>query len=726
MWVIAGREKLRWADINPEWSDSLEQHMLGNLSYHDAKYFLSSAGINDEAMTAAIYKLTSGTPVFLDLCVDNYYSIIERGKNPVIDDFKGSTTVIIERFLRYMDDSRKDMVYLLSCMKVWDDETFHTIAGEVMTGYSFTTYEKIKGASFITKGIDGNYTMHQTVQSVVYSDCPAFIRGKADDALRRYYAESLRKTAVTSPKFSVMLSRFAGFIVSRSFSGEDFSAIYSGLSEYLNKAMDSCQFDLLLSCMGNLTDYAEENMPGTEIAARLYNDYAKDLTASGRYGEALERAMTAEGICREIFGETDERTLEAVDTVSWCLFLMEDYKGSYETAKAAYEAGVSALGEDNPVVLMLLKELGTSCDHLGRYEEALRLKQKLFEKRKSLSEENHPDTLTAMQNLANNLSNLGRYQEALKLRREVLAKRIELLGENHPDTVGAMHNLAISYSSLGQYEEALKLRREVLAKYTELLGENHPNTVTAMGNLANTYDSLRQYEEALKLKREVLAKYTEILGENHPDTLTAMLNLANTLWRLERYQESLELGREVLAKHTELFGKNHPDTVRAMHNLAISYSSLGQHEEALRLRREVLAKRTELLGENHPDTVSAMNNLANTYNRLHDYVSALPLARKALEMEESIFGKGHIKTTSTLDTVSEALSGLGQHSEAIRMQEESVRIREQILGETHPQTIEYLENLAKRFRAAGDEKKASEFEERVKSLREKANQQNRT
>ncbi|MBQ9574490.1 MAG: hypothetical protein IJR27_04335, partial [Synergistaceae bacterium] len=321
MWVIAGREKLRWADINSDWNDSIEQHMLGNLSYSDAKYFLNSAGIYDGALTEAIYDLTSGTPVFLDLCVDNYYSIIERGKTPAIGDFKGNTTVIIERFLRYMDDSRKDLTYLLSCLKVWDDDTFHTVAGEVMPGYSFTTYERIKGASFVIRSNDGNYTMHQTVQSVVYSACPEFIREKANNSLNRYYSEALSKYSVTSPEFSVNLSRYAGLIVSRSYNEENFSRIYSGLEKHLNAAMDSCRFDLLLSCMEMMTDYAEKSIPDTAITARLYNDYAKYLAASGKYTEAITKARAAEKIYREIFGEINEHTLEAVDTESRCLYL---------------------------------------------------------------------------------------------------------------------------------------------------------------------------------------------------------------------------------------------------------------------------------------------------------------------------------------------------------------------------------------------------------------------
>ncbi|MBQ9419182.1 MAG: tetratricopeptide repeat protein [Synergistaceae bacterium] len=723
MWVIAGREKLRWAEINPDWSDSLEQHILGNLSLTDARSFLNTAGIYDEKLTEAIYNLTSGTPVFLDLCVDNYYSIIERGKTPEIEDFNGNTTVIIERFLRYMDDNRKDIIYLLSCIKIWDDEIFHSIAGEVISGFSFTTYEKIKGASFITKGSDGTFTMHQTVQSVIYSNCPSFIREKAQESLNRYYENALKNINVTSPKLGVVLPRYVSYVTSRVYSEEEFCGTYEQLRKRLDDVQTACQFDLLLSCMNGLKDYAQRNMPDTPIMAKIYNDIAKDFEAAGRYDDALENARLSEKICREIFGNMNARTFEAVDTVSRCLYLVGKYQESYEAAEQVYSDAVVVLGEDNPIVLLLLKEIGTGYQFVGKYDEALKFKQELVDRRKKLLGEEHPDTLTALLNLGNAFNFLRRYQEAAEIFEHVLEKRIELFGENHPDVLNAMNSLAISYSKLGELQRALELREKVLEICTELLGESHPDTLVYMGNLANSYSKLGQLQKALDLCEKVLEKRTELLGENHPDTLMAMNNLANSYSRLGQLQKALELHEKVLEKRTELLGENHPDTLGVMNNLVILYSKLGQLQKALELRKKIFEKRMELLGEAHPDTLGAMNNLADNYNRLGDYESALSLAQKTLAMQEKIIGKEDVNTGYTADTVAEALSGLGHHEEAIKMQEEACRILSHALGETHWHHIEYLENLATRLKAADEFERAVEVEAKIKNLREKSQEQ---
>lgn len=35
IWVIAGRENIKWGKFNHEWKDALSQHLLGNLSEHE-------------------------------------------------------------------------------------------------------------------------------------------------------------------------------------------------------------------------------------------------------------------------------------------------------------------------------------------------------------------------------------------------------------------------------------------------------------------------------------------------------------------------------------------------------------------------------------------------------------------------------------------------------------------------------------------------------------------
>ena len=121
MWIIAGREKLKWEHFDSDWHDALEQHILGNLSHSDADNFLRIAGISESKLRHDIYVLTNGTPVYLDLCVDRYVSLNKRHEDISISDFGKNVYSLVERFARYLDDSRKDIVYMLSCLMIWNE-----------------------------------------------------------------------------------------------------------------------------------------------------------------------------------------------------------------------------------------------------------------------------------------------------------------------------------------------------------------------------------------------------------------------------------------------------------------------------------------------------------------------------------------------------------------------------------------------------------------------------
>ena len=132
IWVIAGREKLKWEERDKEWKDSIDQHLLGNLSEADTKYFLNKAGIIDEKLVKDIYNLTYGAPKYLDMCVDTYTSLVNQNKVPTIDDFGKDTTELQKRYLIYMDDQEKDFATMLAFLPSWTDENIEDISKTIL------------------------------------------------------------------------------------------------------------------------------------------------------------------------------------------------------------------------------------------------------------------------------------------------------------------------------------------------------------------------------------------------------------------------------------------------------------------------------------------------------------------------------------------------------------------------------------------------------------------
>lgn len=83
----------------------------------------------------------------------------------------------------------------------------------------------------------------------------------------------------------------------------------------------------------------------------------------------------------------------------------------------------------------------------------------------------------SMSDLAFSYDDLGQKQEALDLREKLFEMRRKTSGEMHPSTLVTMSNLAFSYHSLGQKPKALDLMTRALEMSKRVQGDEHPSTI---------------------------------------------------------------------------------------------------------------------------------------------------------------------------------------------------------------------------------------------------------
>jgi tetratricopeptide (TPR) repeat protein len=308
-----------------------------------------------------------------------------------------------------------------------------------------------------------------------------------------------------------------------------------------------------------------------------------------------------------------------------------DAKTAAEQEEAARMLYARHRGPDHPDTLRSMNNLANSYDVLGRYADALKLREDTLALRKVKLGPDHPDTLQSMGSLANSYAALGRHADALKLYEDTLALQKAKLGPDHPDTLGSMNNLAIRYYALGRHADALKLFEETLALRKAKLGPDHPDTLVSMNNLANSYDPLGRHADALKLREETLALQKAKLGPDHPDTLRSMNNLAKSYYDLGRHADALKLHEETLALRKAKLGPDHPNTLTSMYNLAESCAALGRHGDALKLFEETLALRKAKLGPDHPDTLQSMWGVAKSLIKLERGVEPVPIIDECVQ-----------------------------------------------------------------------------------------------
>ncbi|MBR6764198.1 MAG: tetratricopeptide repeat protein [Clostridia bacterium] len=710
LWVIAGREKLKWEKFDPEWAGALEQHILGSLSVADSDQFLASAGVGGTELRSAIYKLTGGTPVYLDLCVDQFMRIVARGEVPTIDMFGNNTFDLIERFARYMGEAQKDLVFMLSCLKHWSDELIGNIGGKILPNFSLSTYEKAKEFSFIVQSDDGYYNIHQTVGEVLMGDCPKVLKDRVANCLIEHFREEIAEQAFFAPRYVVALNYVMQAGMMKYPDDEEFRAFYE---EYLRTAVMGLaragRFDQAEAIFEILRERAEK-LPESRIhaLAMMYQAYVDFLR--GEYDPEATLAGEAWELYKKLLGEDHPDSLRALSSMGDILTDAPDKKRALEIDRLVWEKRKAILGEDHPDTLDAMGKVSVSMSLAGDDWGALELKKEVLDRRMKVLGEEHPETIKAMGNLATTLSVLGFYQDALELKEKVLALRKKVMGEEHLATLRAMNSLAITLETLGESKRALELKAEVLEKRRAILGEGHPQTLSSMNSLAIALENKGDYKASLELKTRVLEERIRIYGEEHPDTLSAKASLAVVLWHLDRQDESLVLEEEVLEKRRKILGNDHLDTLSAMNNLAVTLEEMGEYARSLDLKREVFERRQRLLGENHLDTISAMNNLAVGLEGAGELEKALEMKEEVLRRRLLILGENHVETTKARNNLATAYAKQKRYDEALEQRLKVLEVRRAILGSDHPDTLFAILNLANLYWLVGQKEKTAELE----------------
>ena len=609
LWVIAGRERLKWERFESDWEGSLEQHMLGTLSYEDAVEFLENAGIREKELRSGLYSLTKGTPVYLDLCVDRYNAVIEKGKVPTLSDFGQDVHSLVGRLVKYMDDNEKQLLYVLSCLKMWDDELVNAVCINLFNGFSFLLYEKVKEFSFILPIENNLYRVNQLVGEVLYQECPKEIRMKTLDSALDYCHKKLDDLSVYDSLYPTYTQAFLQYILYRYTCDLELAeTFYKIFLQYFEVLIETAQFEKAKY----LLQIAESNCNEKGLSQAVLDIFNSDIyNSKGDYQKAYGYALKGTFNIYMYYGKINEMTLWAGTLLGKGLSGL----GRYKEAKKLYEEVLplseKILGADNSITISTMNDLAGSLRDVGQYVEALKIYKKIVLLKSKVLGKDHNDTMIAMNNLAGSLRDVSRNKAALVISAIVFEARKRTLGEEHPITIGTMHNFAVNLWDNGKYDKALEYFEKSLTLNKKVLGENHPYTVNAMNDLGAGLINVGRYEEALKIFKKVLLLNAHILGKNHPHTLNSINNLAFCLSRIGRYNVALILTKILLKWRRLSLGENHPQIIKTKHLLANCFKNVGKNKEALKLYSEAVLLSERILGKEHPYTLFLIKNLSN-------------------------------------------------------------------------------------------------------------------
>lgn len=598
LWVVCGREKLRWYEQDEEWNNYTEQYLLGRLSDDDSRYFLNSCGIEKQDVQNVIIKASKGVPHFLDLAVDTYYEIQSRhNREPEAKDFAKTQESVLERFLRYLDKTEIETLKALSAARIWGSEIFRLLVNEFQTGYPITAMDNLCRFSFINEAESpGMHTMHELMRESLQAKLDPETLKLLHRALFDFYKEKLKSVDIKnindSAKQLLVETSYHG---KNSLSPEEYYEWYFEASKVFYEA---AQYQLLVPMCEELVEMMEKTKGAESLE---YANALQQLTSNYK--------------------------------------LLGKYKISEPLLKQVLEIKEKLLGNENTEVAAVTKGLAELFFMEGKFSEAEPMFLRtidLYEQKQDKEDVMFSDSLNSLAIL---YATLGRYDEAEPLFKRALEVREKHFGAEHPEVAKTIMNLANICFDLRNLPEAEELYKRSLVIYEKKFGGTHPEVAKALNSIGNVYIEQGKYSEAEPYYLRASEIFESAFGSEHPEVAVEINNLAYLYYKIEKYEEALPLYKKALKLFQKLLGKNHPHVATIINNMAILFLREKKYRDSEILLKRALKIRLETLGTEHQDLADSYKYFAELYEEQNRIPEAIEYLEKAKEILEKVFSE---------------------------------------------------------------------------------------
>ncbi|KAL3296768.1 Kinesin light chain [Colletotrichum asianum] len=271
------------------------------------------------------------------------------------------------------------------------------------------------------------------------------------------------------------------------------------------------------------------------------------------------------------------------------------------------------LGETNPVLLKVMRQLIEIYKYLGDYENSKELFEKLLPLQHEVFPNDHSEVLHGTLISAKEHRSQGSFTEAERLLRGALYQcNMHAMDERMYFSVRIrlMLELALVLSDAGHFELAKEwsLQTEKITRHT--FGKHHPLALRVYWALACIYKQQGQLENAAETCRRALNDRD--ITHDHAQTL--LLDVKALLGAVLHDQGWLEEAGRIQSEILDIantFYKQDPLRILDFMNpLVATREAQGRLQEACELKSQVVEIATTLLGPDHPGVVEHTRLLA--------------------------------------------------------------------------------------------------------------------
>lgn len=712
LFVIFGRDAIRWGEIDPEWSQIVSGHPLGLLSDSDSLRFLKSIPIDNPQICERIVRSSRGLPFYLNLQVDLYEKLVNTGNAPAPDQFGGSHPEILARFIDHLG-KEEPQLRLASYPRILDEKIMVSLMDRFLGGSALLDWKSFCSRSFITATLGDRVAMHAVMRDALQAN-ELERRPAVFHEVHRYLANLFDQMAKVGEGKSFDVESDALIIAAAEHltlvAPEEFPAWFKERWDSLWLA-DRLRvlkrvLEKVLSEDSNVTLWEPAELAGILVyLARVHSQ-------QGNYDDAttcLERALST---YRSIENSIDKTVIaEVLFALNQVLDLSE-----LDRREALVKEASTILSNSNTASLEMRIGCETTLAELARlrgdldstrhhYEAAREL---LRQKSDAAGIEDAQPSRERMEWLSL-MGTVSIFLEQIKDAQQYFETALRyadaLIGPLDAETVSiALHyNLTVYVGGeRDSFDTAASFLHSRLQEVEKLIGDTHPINLGYLDEISKVRKAQGRAVDEVEVLNKCLEIAIKIYGEESVQVTHYRIRLMAPLIRLEKPEECIKLA-ESIDMDRLLEPGTLEDWEKAAVSLAQAYSLTDQNAAALELLNKGISLYDELKIKHSNSYLQLLQERADTLAALGDKQRALHDSNQQVILTRELQLPLPILLAASYCRHASILERFREFSEASAFYRKALEVMDENYQQPMPTLFQILKGLEDSLRALGFE-----------------------
>eukprot|EP00252_Welwitschia_mirabilis_P001275 TRINITY_DN1116_c0_g1_i1.p1 TRINITY_DN1116_c0_g1~~TRINITY_DN1116_c0_g1_i1.p1 ORF type:complete len:599 (-),score=126.89 TRINITY_DN1116_c0_g1_i1:107-1903(-) len=474
-----------------------------------------------------------------------------------------------------------------------------------------------------------------------------------------------------------------------------------------------------------LTDNAKEsNVEVKELVGQLQNLYGQVTEMIDHGAEDSARALinaNLEAVTEQLeMGIAGVEQAAVLDILAQLQIYMQDMEAATGMLEKLRKI-VSSFGNYEPLLDMILEDMGNMYTNIDKPEKALPLYRRSLEVQQSILGKESPLLVNTLMQMAEAYVAVNEESRSKDLYHQIISILESAKGRDCEELVLPLTDLSHLLIKEWNVKEAEELLRRSMNIMEKLHGKDHAKVGATMCVLARALCAQGKVSEAVSLYQKALDIMENKSGMPSYDQGLERIrtDFAELLHVLGREEEAQKLWEKNLFAQEQIVGSDHPSLAVHLHNLATSYAYSKKFEKCEFLLRRNIRILSDGLSPDAPETTIPMLTLATTLYHLERHNEAETLAQRVLNIREASLQKGNPLIGEACDCLASIKYTLGKYNEAEPLIWKVLQIQEKEFGYDSEEVMSTLEKLFVCLGKLGKENERLPLLQRLGKLKDK-------